>query len=59
MNLNPQPTDRRPLRVEVSPDRKLILILDGAGELLALTPAEAAGLVEDMSSLFDVIGWPS
>lgn len=61
MNLSEQRTesDRPPLRTEVDHDHNLILIVDGRGELLALTFQEAANLVEDMSSVLDVVGWPS
>lgn len=52
-------TDRPPLRTEVDHDKGLILIVDSQGELLALTFAEAANLVEDMSSTLDIVGWPS
>jgi hypothetical protein len=50
-------SDRPPLRTEVDMDQGLILIVDGQGELLALTFAEAANLVEDISSKLDVVGW--
>jgi len=59
VNLSQEPTDRRPLRVEVYHDQNLILIVDGSGELLALTPKEAAGLAEDLGSVLDIVGWPS
>lgn len=51
------PPDRRPLHVVADGD--LVVIRDGAGELLALTPAEAAGLSEDLASVLDIVGWPS
>lgn len=61
MNLSEERTEssRPPLRTEVDHDKGLILIVDGRGELLALTYAEAANLVEDMSATLDVVGWPS
>jgi hypothetical protein len=57
VNLSSEPTDRRPLRVEHDADQNLILIKDSVGELLALTPTEAAGLTEDLSAVLDVVGW--
>lgn len=61
MNLSRERTEssRPPLRAEVDHDHNLILIVDGRGELLALTFAEAADLVENMSSVLDIVGWPS
>lgn len=59
VNLSQQPTDRRPLRVEFDREQNLLVVLDGAGELLTLTPAEAAGLAEDIGSVLDIEGWPS
>jgi hypothetical protein len=56
---NRSQSDRPPLRTEVDHDNGLILIVDGRGELLALTFAEAADLVEDMTAKLDVVGWPS
>lgn len=59
MNLASHVTEsnRPSLRTEVDMDQGLILIVDGQGELLALTFAEAANLVEDISSKLDVVGW--
>jgi hypothetical protein len=57
VNLNAQPTDRRPLRVEYDAGQHLILIKDSVGELLTLTPQEAAGLTEDLGAVLDVVGW--
>lgn len=59
MNLAPKRTEsnRPPLRAEVDTDKELILIVDGQGELLALTFGEAANLVEDMSAKLDIVGW--
>lgn len=59
MNLEQErTTSRPPLRAQVDHDANLILIVDGRGELLALTFAEAADLVESMTDLLDVVGWP-
>lgn len=59
MNLAPNFTEsnRPPLRAEVDADQKLILIVDGRGELLALTIKEAADLVDELSGVLDIVGW--
>jgi hypothetical protein len=61
VNLSEKRTEssRPPLRAEVDSEGKLILIVDGRGELLALTFREAADLAENISSVLDVVGWPS
>jgi hypothetical protein len=57
MNQERTESSRPPLRAEVDHDNSLILIVDGSGELLALTFKEAADLVENVSDKLDVVGW--
>jgi hypothetical protein len=53
--------NRSALRVEHVPDGDLIEISDGSQQdpLLSMTVRQAAGLVEDLSAVLDVIGWPA
>lgn len=50
--------DQSALRVVYIGD-DLIEIVDGSGTLLSLSVRQAAGLVEDLTSTLDVVGWPS
>ena len=53
--------NRSALRVEHVPDGDLIEISDGSQQdpLLSMSVRQAASLVEDMSAVLDVVGWPS
>lgn len=57
MNLAPDRTesDRPPLRAEVNIDERLILVVDGSGELLALTFNEAGTLAEEILAILDAL----
>jgi hypothetical protein len=57
VNLSADRTEsgRPPLRAEVDLDHGLVLVVDGNGELLALTFAEAGALAEEILAVLDAV----